>query len=137
MKLPARPTLRDEIIADVLYRHSLCAEDFFSKRRADYLVDARRDAAQRLVAAGFTQKRVAEIIGRDRETVGYYFEVARKGKKRQRARTWRLLHMLPNEHREVIERTAADKGISPYDLARDWLIERAAAAMAATERAAA
>ena len=123
----AKATLRDEILAAVLYRHGYGAEDFFSARRTEGLVAARRDAAKQLLAAGFSFRRTAEILQRNVTTIEYYIRGhnVMKGQRRHRARAWRLLYMLPNDHRETIEQIADVRGISPYDIVRDWLIDRA------------
>lgn len=132
-----RQTKRKQILSAVMAEHGFGSEDFFSRRRTDDLVDARRDAAKRLLAAGFAPRRVAEILKRNVSTITYYASGEMKSQKRWRARVWRLLHMLPNEDRETIQRLATARCVSPYDMARDWLIERARFEASNVERLAA
>jgi hypothetical protein len=61
-----------EIIASVLKRTGVSAEDFFGKSRPAYLTAARATAIRELTAAGLTVQAIARAMCRDHGTVIYW-----------------------------------------------------------------
>lgn len=126
IQMPKRTEARQRILKQVMDKYDVTPEEFFGKRRNADVVDARKEAARRLLDAGFDKASISRILRRDHTTIEYYFSGDRNGTKLKRVRLYRLLLALPDEVRIGIERLADARGIAAYALAHQWLVERAA-----------
>jgi uncharacterized protein YjcR len=98
-------------------------KDVLGKRRDSYLVDARRDAAKQLYAAGFTVPRIAEILKKSPWTAKHYIDDAHADRKNIHARARLTLQTLDSRTSAAIHDIAAELGISPVTLAARWITE--------------
>lgn len=136
--LPPTRMQRLAIIIDSVTRvHGVTLDEIKGTSRAAYLVDARRDAACRLRAAGFTITRIAQILERDNSTIDYYVYGKRKATKRADARAAAMLFSVPEVTRETIKAVAEAEGVSIRTIVAEWLTERATYEHDARKRAAA
>ncbi|MFB6449277.1 hypothetical protein [Bradyrhizobium tunisiense] len=122
---PHMVTKRKKIIADILDAYDITREELLGNGRGGGLMEARRDAANRLLHAGFNKLRIARILRRNHTTIGQYFNESMGTIKRDRIRVARLLDAVPHDARSVITAVAEADGVHPYTIVREWLVERA------------
>lgn len=134
--MKTRMQVRHEIIAAMLARHGVTEEEFFGPGRMDDATHARREAAQRLHAAGFRISTIARIIKRSHGTIQYYLRHEYLSKRRDRARATLALKRISSGISDLVAEIAQDEGISPVLLAMQWIAERAEYEMQAKARAA-
>jgi len=125
--LPVKLKLRKNILAAVCFEHRVSLDELLGRGRTADLTDARKDAAHRLHKAGFSKKRIAQILRRDHSTVFYYFDQKLIDAKRDWTRNYRMLGMLPPEVAAIVQREAIGRGVMPYEVIVDWVIDRAGA----------
>jgi hypothetical protein len=114
---------RDEILRSVLSRHKLVLKDVLGKRRDSYLVDARRDAAKQLYAAGFTVARIAQILKKSHWTAKHYIDDTHADRRNIHCRARLTLQTLDSHSSAAIHDIARELGISPVTLAARWITE--------------
>lgn len=134
--LSGKERIRREILADVLKRHFISKEEFFGRSQRRELCEARQDAAKRLRAANFSNRRIGQILKRDRSTIVYYFNPEMVERKRVRRRIYQVLESLEPEVRQVVGKMAEAEHVSPMLLLREWINERARFELEARARAA-
>jgi hypothetical protein len=133
---PVMVAKRKKIIAGILDAYDITREELLGNRRGGGLMEARRDAANRLLQAGFNKRRIARILRRNHTTIGQYFNEAMASSKRERIRTAKMLDAVPDDARAVIIAVAEADGVHPYTIVREWLVERARFEAEAKARAA-
>jgi hypothetical protein len=133
---PVMVAKRKKIIADILDAYDITREELLGNRRGGGLMEARRDAANRLLQAGFNKRRIARILRRNHTTIGQYFNESMAIRKRDHIRTAQMLNAVPDDARTVILAVAEADGVHPYTIVREWLVERARFEAEAKARAA-
>ena len=103
--------IRKSIINDVLTRHEITMEQLISRSHKPDLVAARKDAAQLLFAAGFSQARIARILHKDDTTVAAYFNRRRRSKMRQRRRGTFLIETLSADVGKIVVECSTKAGL--------------------------
>lgn len=113
-----------QIIKSVLRSHRLHQDDFFGPCRMPHLVEARRDAARQLVAAGFPPTFAARLLKRNHTTVLYYLDRLPVSKALRYHGRKILRHLAPDTANVVTEFAKAE-GVSVHMLMATWVVERA------------
>lgn len=132
--IPMGPARGRAIVRDIITQHKLHPADFFGKCRAYHLVAARREAANRLIEAGYSLCQAGRFLKRHHATVLAYLPKGKSRKQRAHAGEIILRHLCGSEA-EVVRDVAKAEGIPPAVLiaqivgeyARNELRERAAA----------
>jgi len=124
IKDPKMVEARKRIISQILDDYDITREELLGSRRYGGLMEARRDAAHRLRHAGFNTRRIGKILRRDHTTICQYFSEKTVLRKLNRVRTAKLIEAVPEDTRAAITRAAEAKGVHPYTIVREWLIER-------------
>lgn len=123
--LPGKVRVRHEIITGVLRRHLLSKEEFFGRSQVPEFCAARREAARLLKDADFSNRRIGQILKRDRSTVVFYLSSEMVQRKRIRRRIYKVLESLEPDVREVVSQISEAEQVSPMLLIREWINERA------------
>jgi hypothetical protein len=113
------------IIKAVLDEHLVHSDDFFGRGKLSYLVAARRDAAHRLLAAGYNPSQVGRFMRRHPSTVLNYFPKLVEAKRAQYAAK-RVMRWLTLEAHETVIAVAKAENVTPEVLMARWVGERAA-----------
>lgn len=77
--IAGRQRIAETVIGEVLRQRRIPVRCLVGNKRYPEFVAARRLITHRLAAAGFTQSRIAEMIGRNRGTVRYYLKTGQSG----------------------------------------------------------
>lgn len=136
LPMPPKSVLRQTIIADIVKHHRLDPDRFFSRSQLPELCAARKDAAHRLREAGFSKRRIGQILKRDRSTITFYFNPQMAERKRSRRRIYQLLESLAPDIRDIVGAISSAEQISPVTIITEWVNERARHEAAAKARAA-
>ena len=124
-QLPTKTAVRKRIIDQVLEDHNITMAELVGRSRIERFVDARRDAAIMLMAAGFKMTRICEIMRRDHTTIHSYFSHTKREKMRARKRGQIVLDVLPDDVQGIVAEYAKANDTSPLTTVIEWISERA------------
>lgn len=134
--MPDKTFLRQKILAEVMRDHGVTRSELLGNDRHLGVITARKDAARRLLNAGFPAVRVGEILNRSRWTILTYFNQQSQRIKRDRIRLDKMLDALPEDVQAIIRSVAKAEQVHPYTIVKEWLSERALCEAQAKARAA-
>lgn len=113
-----------ETIEQVIAEHRLHRDDFFGRYRDTHLVAARRDAARRLTALGFSSPMIARIMKRNRTTILGYLPHLQETKKARYAAK-RIIDRLAPDMAALVVAFAKAEEISVEQIIVRWVADRA------------